>query len=54
MTRTEISNLLGRHRNSGDIQRALTLLKANGLAVPQQRATGGRDEERWIARGTAA
>ena len=53
MTRTGISNLLGRHCNSGDIERALTLLKANGLVVPQHRATGGRDEERWIAKGTA-
>ena len=33
MTRTEISNLFGRHRNGEDIGRALTLLKANGLAV---------------------
>lgn len=53
MTRTEISNLFGRHRNGEEIGRTLTLLKANGLAVPQLRATGGRDEERWIARSVA-
>jgi hypothetical protein len=53
MTRTEISNLFSRHRNGRDIERALMLLKSSGLAAPQLRATGGRAEESWIARGTA-
>ena len=53
MTRTEISNYFGRHRSGADIERGLALLKATGLAAPQLRATAGRDEERWIARGTA-
>ena len=53
MSRTEISNYFGRHRNGADIERGLALLKASGLAAPQLRATGGRDEERWIAMSTA-
>jgi len=49
LTRTEISNLLGRHRKGGDIGRALSTLAEHGHANSQPEVTGGREAVRWLA-----
>jgi hypothetical protein len=50
LSRTEISNLFGRHRSAGQIDRALALLAERGLARPETEQTGGRPTEYWYAR----
>jgi hypothetical protein len=47
MTRTEISNLFGRHMSGTQIGRALQHLKSHGRASPVEETTGGRSTERW-------
>lgn len=49
LTRTQISNLLGRHKDSAEIDRALSALLASGKARRETGATGGRPAERWFA-----
>jgi hypothetical protein len=49
MTRTQISNLFGRHRDSAEIDRALQTLLTGGRARREAEATGGRSAERWFA-----
>jgi hypothetical protein len=53
MTRTEINNLLGRHRQASDIEHALTILLARGLARRRTENTLGRPVEFWEAVTTA-
>lgn len=50
LTRNEIRNLFGRHKSSGRIGQALEVLERLGRARREHRDTGGRPEERWIAR----
>jgi hypothetical protein len=50
MTRTDISNLFGRHRTS-EIGPALTLLVRLDRARSEERPTGGRPVETWFATG---
>jgi hypothetical protein len=48
MTRTEIRDAFGRHRESKDIDSALAQLQARGLATTETDRTGaGRPTERW-------
>lgn len=47
MTRTEISNLFGRHQGASAVDRALRQLRGAGLARCAQERTGGRPVERW-------
>ena len=47
LTRTEISDLFGRNRDSREIERALVLLQSLGLAESARQASGGRDAEYW-------
>ena len=49
MTRTEISNLFGRHKNAGRINRALSLLLAARRVRRESEDTGGRPSERWFS-----
>lgn len=49
MTRTEIRDLFGRHRNAREISRALTTLSEQGLVSSIQEETEGRPAERWFA-----
>jgi hypothetical protein len=50
LTRTEINNrILGRHRASAEIDRALLLLHRTGRARFEKEPTGGRPTERWFA-----
>lgn len=49
MTRTDINNLLGRHRASVQIDAALTMLARLGRAQFKQQPTGGRPIETWFA-----
>ena len=54
VTRSEISNSFGRHKRSGDIDRALGTLAAAGLAASEKEETGesrGRPVEKWFAVG---
>ena len=51
MTRTEISNLLGRHRTSDQISAALAMLLKLGRVKFETRQTGGRPVETWFAIG---
>ena len=48
MTRTEISNLFGRHKNAGCINRALSMLLAVRRVRRESEDTGGRPSERWL------
>jgi hypothetical protein len=52
MTRTQIRDLLGRHHQKGEIDRALAMLHLAGTAarVPSE-ANGGRPAELWMAIG---
>jgi len=49
LTRTEIRNLFQRNRRAEDINRALSVLEAYGLARRQDEHSGGRPTERWIS-----
>jgi hypothetical protein len=49
LTRTDISNLFGRHRDSGQISRALDALRESGRARSEFEGTEGRKAERWFA-----
>lgn len=49
MTRNEIRDLLGRHRSSGEIGRALALLERHEFARFEREETAGRPAERWFA-----
>ncbi|MGB5159991.1 MAG: hypothetical protein WBP10_12295 [Thermoanaerobaculia bacterium] len=51
MTRTQISNTLGRHRTSAQIGHALETLQSLGRAAAEQESTPGRPAERWYYRG---
>jgi Protein of unknown function (DUF3987) len=54
MTRTEISNLFGRHRTSDQIGVALELLGTKNLVCSKSRGTSGRPSEVWVAVGGAS
>jgi hypothetical protein len=49
LTRTEVRDHFGRHRNKADIDRALGELARAGLAHAASTPTGGRPVERWFA-----
>lgn len=49
LTRTEISNLFGRHRKTAEIGSALDRLAAAGRAFARIEQTEGRSVERWFA-----
>jgi hypothetical protein len=49
LTRTDISNLLGRHRKAEEIHRALDLLYRLKRAEFKNEQTDGRSVERWLA-----
>lgn len=49
LTRTEITNRLGRNRKSAEITTALSLLAEYGLATCVNEPTEGRNAERWFA-----
>ena len=49
MTRTEISALFGRNKNSSEIDTALTALQQQGLARFLLQKTDGRQAEKWLA-----
>ena len=54
MTRTEIRDFFGRHRSSGEIDRALRTLSSRNFASSVKEAdTGGRPTERWTAATSA-
>ena len=48
LTRTEISNLFGRHQTKERIDLALQNLVLSGFAVRKSETTGGRSVERWV------
>ncbi|CAN5734666.1 hypothetical protein BH23CHL2_BH23CHL2_15910 [soil metagenome] len=50
LTRTEISNLFGRHVSSGRLDHALGVLLAADKVTSEKESTGGRPVERWRAR----
>ena len=50
LTRTEVSDLLGRNVSAARIAQALVALKARQLAVDSRQPTDGRPVERWFAR----
>ena len=49
LTRTDISNIFGRHRDSGQISRALDALRESGRVRSEFEETEGRKAERWFA-----
>jgi hypothetical protein len=49
LSRTEISNLFGRHLSAPRIGRALLALAERNLAYPETEETGGRPTERWFS-----
>jgi hypothetical protein len=49
LTRTDISNLLGRHYSASRIQTALDALSQTGKAHRMNERTDGRSTERWFA-----
>ena len=51
MTRTDISNLFGRHRTSDQINAALAMLLELGRAKSETKQTVGRPVETWFAIG---
>jgi hypothetical protein len=51
MTRTDISNLFGRNRTSGQISAALEMLLKLGRAKFETKQTAGRPVETWFAIG---
>jgi len=54
LTRTEISDLFKRHKDSEQIQRVLTALTEAGLIRSVTEPTPGRAVERWFAVGASA
>ncbi len=48
MSRTEIRDLLGRHKSAERIDRALTLLSISGRVRSKRESTAGRPVERWF------
>jgi hypothetical protein len=48
LTRTEISDALGRNRKAAEIGRALAVLAQMKMARVEKRETGGRPEEVWV------
>jgi hypothetical protein len=54
MTRTEISNLFGRHRTTDQVGAALQLLKTKGRIRSGSKRTNGRPSEVWVAVGGAS
>ena len=50
LTRTEISALFGRNRSAPVIDRALSVVRTNGLAMPCAEESGGQPREVWRAR----
>jgi Protein of unknown function (DUF3987) len=54
LTRTDISNLLARHRKADEIDRALALLRRLNRADCRIESTDGRSVERWFARAGCA
>ncbi len=48
LTRTDIAYLFDRHKSTGEITRALSVLQGNGLALSVREETGGRPTERWF------
>lgn len=49
LTRTEINNLFGRHKDGGKLGRALAMLSESGMVRRETRETDGRPAEVWIA-----
>jgi hypothetical protein len=49
LTRTDISNIFGRNRDSYQISRALDSLRESGRARSEFEETEGRKAERWVA-----
>jgi hypothetical protein len=49
LTRSDLTNYLGRHQSSDRIGRALGLLLQHRLARCERQETGGRPAERWFA-----
>jgi hypothetical protein len=49
MTRTDIRELLGKHKSSEEIGRALSVLEEYGMAKSVNEPTAGRTIERWFA-----
>jgi hypothetical protein len=49
MTRTEISNYLGRNRSAEEIGRALGVLEESAMVRARTEGTDGRSVERWFA-----
>lgn len=47
LTRTEIRDLFGRHKDADQIEDALGMLQRSRLAQPGKRQTGGRPEQYW-------
>jgi predicted ArsR family transcriptional regulator len=52
MTRTEISDMFGRHRNAKQISKALSTLQNAGKVFVESTKTKGRPVERWMATAT--
>jgi Protein of unknown function (DUF3987) len=52
LTRTELSNALGRNRTAADIGQVLIFLSDCELAKPKMEETSGRPAERWFATTT--
>jgi hypothetical protein len=50
MTRTQISEFLGKHVNKAAIERALRILLAANLVQVEKSSTAGRSAEVWQAR----
>ncbi len=49
LTRTNLYDMLGRHKSRDQIGEALSILLKAGIVRMKSRPTGGRPEERWIA-----
>jgi hypothetical protein len=47
MSRTDLRDLFGRHKSTAEMGRALSVLKAAGLARSVSSSTDGRPSERW-------
>lgn len=54
VTRTEIRDHFGRHKQAAEIDRALGVLEEHGLACREPLSTGGRPAELWKATATKA
>jgi hypothetical protein len=49
LTRTEMSDLFGKHKSSDRIGQALTLLQEHGRIAKRMEKTEGRSSEVWFA-----